>query len=339
MKNSQRLNVCVSLSVAMMATFIGCTQGPCEDRISQREEDLVRVKGTLTYDDAWQEPLADKLSDLLGFIENTWELEARLENGLHDEHFSSQVALSELRNVDMFITLARKRVTEIDGLVDGLSLNSIASDRMRDRLRRLDRFLMQKEVLFNELRTQIEDNPDVSFTSQPYKPHLPGIYSTDLNDSESIENELNGLQMDLFSAQNQLTLQQTLLDSILTKMDSQEVVTTEMRHIIRLKEMALIQSDSYRANLRKDIGKLEKQRMDLIAELQDLEQATKLGKAEIFLNVADDLFLQLEDVKGKKNKELLSKLALDFYEKSKSCDCLDSLQVVRLASLEQSLME
>ena len=336
MKNSPQLNVWILICLPVLGSMVSCVQKPCEDRLTQGPEELVKVKTTVEYSDVWQASLAEKVSDLIGFVENTWQHEARVDRILKGEGTSIQVILPELKEADMSITFARRRVMEIADLIQHLELTPVASDRMRDRLRKLDGFLMKKEVYFNRLKTRLEENPDVSFISQT-KPIVKSPRFLEISDMDHFEAELNGLQQDLYSTQSQVKDQQGMLESFQSVVDSQEILRWEMKQAIRMKDLALDQSDEYKEKLRKDIHSLENQRLQLKKDLESLQIETKRAKAEIYLQTANELFLEMGEIKGKKNRQSIGKLALDFYEKAKACECLSDTPTDRISELEVAL--
>ena len=325
MENSPRLNVSIIACLTGLGIFVACTSNPHNGSSFETEEGIYQVKIDESSDHIWQETLALKVSDLMAYIERTWKGEGRIEERIQQPYIEVREIIPELENADMAVTLARKRVSDIADILPNLELKGLELDRIRDRLHRMDQFLMEKEITFNHIRIFVEEKRVSALSKQELDKALRDLPQIALP-SDGLAREVKGLKNDLNSAKLTLSTQQELIEAYQAKLASQEVLELEMRQVIQTQDLALAQSERYKQLLQDDIFHLELQRDLLRQEFDSIRIFMDQEKANAYLQIAEELFEEIKVVKRKKYKRELASLALRYFRKAEFCNCLTPSQ-------------
>ncbi|MEM6630481.1 MAG: hypothetical protein AAF694_12455 [Bacteroidota bacterium] len=320
--------------MAVLGITLGCSSNSHKDSAFKTEEGVYQVSIDPTSDIVWQETLALKVSDLMAYIERTWKGEGRIEASIQQPYIEVREILPELENADFAVTLARKRVSDIEEILPNLRLEGLELDRIRDRLHRMDQFLMEKEITFNQLRLFVEDKHVRALPKKELERALRDLPQIALPKG-GLAHEVKGLKNDLNSAKLTLSTQEELIEAYRAKLATQEVLEMEMRKVIQTQDIALAQSERYKQMLQDDIFHLELQRDLMVQEFDSIRIHLDQEKAATYLQLAEELYEEMGIVKRKKYKRELAKLALRYFRKAEPCNCLSSSQEEIYSLLEK----
>ena len=321
MENSPGLKILNLACLSGLGILLACSSSTHSESSYQREEGVYQVKIDNSSDEVWQETLALKVSDLMAYIQRTWKGEGQIEAHIQQPFIEVGEIIPELENADMAVTLARKRVSDIANILPNLELKGMELDRIRDRLHRMDQFLMEKEITFNHIRIFVEEKKVRAVSKKELDKALRDLPQIALP-SDGLAREVRGLKIDLNSAKLTLSTQQELIEAYQAKLASQEILELEMRQVIQTQDLALAQSERYKQLLQDDIFHLELQRDLLRQEFDSIRIHLDLEKAQTYLQIGSELYEEINIVKRKKYKRELASLALRYFRKAESCNCL-----------------